>query len=166
MQNLKNFIRHGKQARDRSPESQPGHFFASTGTAQQQYHQHSAPVQVVQPQPVYATQQQQNQNRQQAEYNEAAAKIVAEEREARSRLPRYPGLERFKLLDKMGEYIFLDSALTLSGAFSAVYKAQNRETGQMVAIKVVRKHELNASQVCPLPHVLHIPFLSFYSCKS
>ena len=37
------------------------------------------------------------------EYNEAAARIVAEEREAKHRLPRYPGLERFKLLDKMGE---------------------------------------------------------------
>jgi serine/threonine protein kinase len=38
-----------------------------------------------------------------------------------------------------------------SGAFSTVYKAQNRETGQLVAIKVVRKHELNASQVHPYP---------------
>ena len=38
------------------------------------------------------------------EYNKAAARIVAEEREAKGRLPRYPGLERFKLLDKMGEY--------------------------------------------------------------
>lgn len=41
------------------------------------------------------------------------------------------------------------TVLTGSGAFSTVYKAQNRETGQLVAIKVVRKHELNASQVCP-----------------
>jgi len=38
------------------------------------------------------------------EYNEAATRIVAEEREQRHRLPRYPGLERFRLLDKMGEY--------------------------------------------------------------
>ena len=38
------------------------------------------------------------------EYNEAAQRIVAEEREARHRLPRYPGLERFRLIDKMGEY--------------------------------------------------------------
>lgn len=106
MQNLKNFIRHGKQARDRSPENQAGHFYSPTGTAEQQYHQYSAPVQATQ-QPIYATQQQQQHSKQQTEYNEAAAKIVAEEREARSRLPRYPGLERFKLLDKMGEYDFV-----------------------------------------------------------
>jgi serine/threonine protein kinase len=51
----------------------------------------------------------------------------------------------------MGEYVLYTVMLTGSGAFSTVYKAQNRETGQLVAIKVVRKHELNASQVCNLP---------------
>jgi hypothetical protein len=45
--------------------------------------------------------------KQPAEFNDAAARIVAEEREARGRLPRYPGLERFKLLDKMGEYAII-----------------------------------------------------------
>ena len=51
--------------------------------------------------------------------------------------------------------------LTGSGAFSTVYKAQNRESGQMVAIKVVRKHELNASQVCILPFPLSFPVFQF-----
>ena len=39
------------------------------------------------------------------------------------------------------------AALTISGAFSSVYKAQHRETGELFAIKVVRKQELNATQV-------------------
>ncbi|ORY80506.1 hypothetical protein BCR37DRAFT_381191 [Protomyces lactucae-debilis] len=33
------------------------------------------------------------------------------------------------------------------GAFSNVYKAQDKETGQTVAVKVVRKYELSSSQV-------------------
>jgi serine/threonine-protein kinase RCK2 len=97
--------------------------------------------------------------KQTGELNEAAARIVAEEREARGRLPRYPGLERFKLLDKMGEYVQYMIMLTDSGAFSTVYKAQNRDTGQLVAIKVVRKHELNASQVIPFA----TPFIFIYT---
>lgn len=35
--------------------------------------------------------------------NEAAARIVAEEREAKGKLPNYPGLENYKLVLKMGE---------------------------------------------------------------
>lgn len=35
--------------------------------------------------------------------NEAAARIVAEENEARGKLPMYPGLEQYKLVLKMGE---------------------------------------------------------------
>lgn len=33
------------------------------------------------------------------------------------------------------------------GAFSNVYKAVDRKSGQKVAVKVVRKYELNQSQV-------------------
>lgn len=66
------------------------------------------------------------------------AKIVAEEREGRSKFPRYPGLERWELVEKMGD-----------GAFSNVYRARDR-TGvhtDDVAIKVVRKYEMNVTQV-------------------
>lgn len=35
------------------------------------------------------------------------------------------------------------------GAFSNVYKAVDRKTGQKVAVKVVRKYELSSSQVRP-----------------
>jgi serine/threonine protein kinase len=60
---------------------------------------------------------------------------VPEDREPKNKLPTYKGLDNFKLLDKMGD-----------GAFSNVYKAMDLTTGQTVAVKVVRKFELNASQ--------------------
>jgi hypothetical protein len=65
------------------------------------------------------------------------ARIIAEENEAKGKLPRYPGLERWKLLEKMGD-----------GAFSNVYRAVDLEgnVGE-VAIKVVRKFEMNSTQV-------------------
>ena len=64
-------------------------------------------------------------------------RIVAEERESKGKLPRYPGLDRYTLIEKMGD-----------GAFSNVYKAKDN-SGQYgeVAIKVVRKFEMNSSQV-------------------
>ena len=64
-------------------------------------------------------------------------RIVAEEREAKGKMPRYPGLERWNLIEKMGD-----------GAFSNVYRARDSH-GQWgeVAIKVVRKFEMNSQQV-------------------
>ena len=71
---------------------------------------------------------------------------MAEERESKGKLPKYPGLERYTLLEKMGD-----------GAFSNVYRAKDNE-GQYpeVAIKVVRKFEMNSTQVCT-PPMLHVP---------
>lgn len=63
------------------------------------------------------------------------AALVAEEREKAAKMPRYPGLERFILIEKMGD-----------GAFSNVYKARDTQTGGEVAIKVVRKFEMNSNQ--------------------
>ncbi|KAF3039734.1 hypothetical protein E8E12_006222 [Didymella heteroderae] len=67
---------------------------------------------------------------------EVLERIVAEEREAKGKLPKYPGLERWQILEKMGD-----------GAFSNVYRARDT-TGQWgeVAIKVVRKFEMNSQQ--------------------
>jgi len=64
-------------------------------------------------------------------------RIVAEERESKGKLPKYPGLERWTLLEKMGD-----------GAFSNVYRAKDN-TGQYgeAAIKVVRKFEMSSNQV-------------------
>lgn len=55
-----------------------------------------------------------------------------------SQMPNYPGLERWMLLEKMGD-----------GAFSNVYRAKDTMGDyDQVAIKVVRKFEMNSSQVC------------------
>ncbi|EFY99172.1 CAMK/CAMK1 protein kinase [Metarhizium robertsii ARSEF 23] len=64
------------------------------------------------------------------------AKLVAEENASRSKFPRYPGLERWELIEKMGD-----------GAFSNVYRARDLQgdAGE-VAIKVVRKYEMNSMQ--------------------
>jgi serine/threonine-protein kinase RCK2 len=68
---------------------------------------------------------------------EELAHIVAEEKSSKGKLPRYPGLERWRLIDKMGD-----------GAFSNVYRAVDTEgTVGEVAIKVVRKFEMNQNQV-------------------
>jgi hypothetical protein len=68
---------------------------------------------------------------------EDVARLVVEENESKGKLPRYPGLERWQLIEKMGD-----------GAFSNVYKARDLEgrAGE-VAIKVVRKFQMNSSQV-------------------
>lgn len=65
------------------------------------------------------------------------AKLVQEENETRSKFPKYPGLERWELVEKMGD-----------GAFSNVYRARDLtgDAGEC-AIKVVRKFEMNSMQV-------------------
>ncbi len=95
----------------------------------------------------------------------AAAALVEEERKLSLQMPVYEGLsERFTLLCKMGD-----------GAFSNVYKARDRQTGQKVAIKVVRKYELNSNQVSsrpgsstsfsfPLPCLCSFALFSRFSC--
>ena len=78
---------------------------------------------------------------------EELARLVAEENESKGKLPRYPGLDRWQLIEKMGD-----------GAFSNVYRARDLDgkAGE-VAIKVVRKFEMNTSQVS-------IDFLWSLSC--
>ncbi|CZS95470.1 related to serine/threonine-protein kinase [Rhynchosporium graminicola] len=68
--------------------------------------------------------------------HEELARIVAEENESKGKLPKYPDLQRWQLIEKMGD-----------GAFSNVYRARDLE-GQVgeVAIKVVRKFEMNSGQ--------------------
>lgn len=73
----------------------------------------------------------------QAGYDPEVERLVEEERESKGKMPRYPGLERWSLVEKMGD-----------GAFSNVYRARDTQ-GQWgeVAIKVVRKFEMNSNQV-------------------
>ncbi|KAF8826573.1 hypothetical protein HHX47_DHR5000070 [Lentinula edodes] len=114
---FKNLIRHGKHHNNQHrDESHPSD---QAPTRNQPINQSPNPPE----------QDQQPANR------EAAEQIVKEEREAKAQMPSYKGLENFKLLEKMGD-----------GAFSNVYKALDLKTGQKVAVKVVRKYELNANQ--------------------
>jgi hypothetical protein len=178
IQNFKNFLRHGKQARANAPHAEPT-TNVSPVHAQQQRHNAPEARHVGVSEPVMdhhalqghghqggfsaaavdnrnnaaqagevAARAAEKQHKQQA-HQAAGSKdrnidptvlerIVAEEREAKGKLPKYPGLERWTLLEKMGD-----------GAFSNVYRARD-STGQQegeVAIKVVRKFEMNSSQV-------------------
>ena len=165
IQNLKNFIRHGKQARAAEPPRDHPTTNVSPIHAQQQKH-HGFGVS----EPALGQQQQQNYQHGGAGVGKSAAAVdnrhiaaqaggvaaqaagrhqkvqdrdaqiqalVAEERERSGKLPRYPGLDRYILVEKMGD-----------GAFSNVYRAKDTEMGGEVAIKVVRKFEMNSNQVC------------------
>ncbi|OQO14155.1 hypothetical protein B0A48_01031 [Cryoendolithus antarcticus] len=172
IQNLKNFIRHGKQARDgRSPQAEPtthvSNVHAQPDRAPANHIAASDPN-VFAHQPLQANAAQGGYSAAAVDNRNVAAKaghaagaavdakqkrdqkadnydnsvlerIVAEERESKGKLPKYPGLERYSLVEKMGD-----------GAFSNVYRARDRE-GQFeeVAIKVVRKFEMNSTQAPP-----------------
>jgi len=169
IQNFKNFLRHGKQARQNAEPTTN----VSNVHAQSQQPRHHAPHGLTEP--AMGQQPLQHAPAPHADYSAAAGagghrniaaqagdaaaravgdkqkreakqaqvdpqvleRIVAEEREAKGKLPNYPGLERWALLEKMGD-----------GAFSNVYRARDT-TGQWgeVAIKVVRKFEMNSQQV-------------------
>ncbi len=194
IQNLKNFIRHGKQARAPNPPHADPTTTVSPVHAQQQRYQHASPQKqnpitdpnVLDHKPLQASSipiggysvanvdnrnvvaqaggaaakaANEKQDKQQRVANAAREqdlepsvleRIVTEERESMGQLPNYPGLERWTLREKMGD-----------GAFSNVYRAKDN-TNQLgeVAIKVVRKFEMNSSQVsldwsfCKLPLLL------------
>ncbi|KAK9475220.1 kinase-like domain-containing protein [Dipodascopsis tothii] len=122
MLNLKNFIRHGKQA-----HAFDGLFDDNEGLQND------------------STDTEDNRHVDKKEiYDNVIAQIVAEESEQRGKLPIYPGLSQWKLIEKMGD-----------GAFSNVYKAQNYETGELAAIKVVRKYEISEESCADLLQKRH-----------
>ncbi|KAI5467489.1 kinase-like domain-containing protein [Mariannaea sp. PMI_226] len=133
IQQLKNFIRHGKQARTANiAEDASRKLEASQPIAPNAHHAVPDPVDVY-AEPVADTHKTSKSKRVD---DTNLAKIVAEENASKSKFPRYPGLERWELIDKMGD-----------GAFSNVYRARDT-TGDRgeVAIKVVRKYEMNSMQ--------------------
>ena len=188
IQNLKNFIRHGKQARhgdqpttnlspvhaqqQRSPQNHYG-LTEPNVVDHRQYQQNPAPgggysvaaggdnrnvaAQAGGAAAKVAGDRQkkesQGANRRDKELDATALEqIIAEERENKGKLPSYPGLERWTLMEKMGD-----------GAFSNVYRARDN-TGKYgeVAIKAVRKFEMSQSQVSsrPQPPSPDIPLIS------
>ncbi|RHZ43100.1 uncharacterized protein CDV56_100105, partial [Aspergillus thermomutatus] len=154
IQNLKNFIRHGKQARLVTPHAEPTTDVSPVHAEQQRQPQGSYPPAAgnldaidskmghahTHQQQSQPPQSPQSQHHKSPETKQARAaeieQIVAEERSSRTKMPKYPGLERYILLEKMGD-----------GAFSNVYRAKDT-TGEYdeVAIKVVRKFEMNSHQ--------------------
>ncbi|KAG5356605.1 Calcium/calmodulin-dependent protein kinase type II [Yarrowia sp. C11] len=143
-ENLKNFIRHGKQAQNGlEPISS-----RNSGRRNQHppiTHSNSEPLtkttmfsegtaQTKEPAPV-AKAAAPAKKVDKEKYNDAIKEIVEEEKLQQSKIPHYPGLERYKLIEKMGD-----------GAFSIVYKAVDLQTKEEVAVKVIRKFELNANQ--------------------
>ncbi|KNZ56215.1 uncharacterized protein VP01_2468g5 [Puccinia sorghi] len=77
-----------------------------------------------------------------AAHGEKAEALIEKARIEKNRLPVYEGLpEHFILIEKMGD-----------GAFSNVYKALDKRSSQKVAIKCVRKFELNRNQISKPSH--------------
>ena len=136
IQQLKNFIRHGKQARvannddstrakhDNSP---PNHHskMVSGATSEPDLGKSAA-----------AAHHAEEQKAKKRIAEDDVKRLVAEENASKSKFPKYPGLERWELVEKMGD-----------GAFSNVYRARDLEgNAGEVAIKVVRKYEMNNMQ--------------------
>ncbi|CAL5872609.1 uncharacterized protein PFLUO_LOCUS6874 [Penicillium psychrofluorescens] len=142
IQNIKNFIRHGKQARLVPPHAEPTTDISTIHAEQEPQPQglytpdfaNLDTTDTRQDGPTAAQKAAEAQTK-----RERAAEIerlVTEERVNRSKMPKYPGLERWILLEKMGD-----------GAFSNVYRAKDTTTEyDEVAIKVVRKFEMNSNQ--------------------
>ena len=146
IQSLKNFIRHGKQARLVTPHAEPTTNVSPVHAEQQRQPQGQfAPAagnldaidsKLGGGQP-HSTQRESPEIPVKRAREAEIEQIIAEEKTNRSKMPHYPGLERYVLLEKMGD-----------GAFSNVYRAKDAsgEYGE-VAIKVVRKFEMNSTQV-------------------
>lgn len=67
------------------------------------------------------------------DYNELASELVKEELRLQS--AKYPGLEHYKIIEKLGE-----------GAFSTVHKALHLQTSELVAIKIIKKFQMDSNQ--------------------
>ncbi|KXJ91352.1 kinase-like domain-containing protein [Microdochium bolleyi] len=164
IQQLKNFIRHGKQARTQNYEDsaskkhepsppraapEPAHVM-NNPTEPAGGNVHAQPIpdaysmqpgdlhnRVAQADHVAAHHAEGQQKASKSRHDEAALqKLIEEERASKGKFPKYPGLERYELLEKMGD-----------GAFSNVYRARDLSGGAgECAIKVVRKFEMNNMQ--------------------
>lgn len=146
-ENLKAFIRHGKQAKEPEyqqqyrqqapgvadllalltsegfvpvavPETSPSDALATT-------HPYANPQANASTQSILATQH----------YQELALQMVEEERAQRSSKKKYPNLDNYEVMEQMGE-----------GAFLIVYKARHLPSDRLVAIKILRKFQMDSAQ--------------------
>ncbi|CAK9439582.1 uncharacterized protein LODBEIA_P36820 [Lodderomyces beijingensis] len=67
--------------------------------------------------------------------NKVATQMVEEERLQKMKFKQYPNLDKYQVLEQMGE-----------GAFSVVYKAVHLPSGKDVAIKILRKFQMDQQQ--------------------
>ncbi|QPG76676.1 hypothetical protein FOA43_004070 [Brettanomyces nanus] len=76
-------------------------------------------------------------HKQHEDYSEVARDLVRRESEAEEEIRQRSrrSIQRYKVMEKLGE-----------GAFSKVYKAQNIQTGDYVAVKVIEKFQLDEKQ--------------------
>jgi hypothetical protein len=150
IQNLKNFIRHGKQARISTPHAEPTTNVSTVhAEPQRQTHHGHGTTAMGGLDSIDASGTRAPKSEQTAQklataspgtklrHEQELEQIIQEEKWSKSNMPKYPGLDRYVLLEKMGD-----------GAFSNVYRARDT-TGKVgeVAIKVVRKFEMNSKQV-------------------
>lgn len=192
IQNFKNFLRHGKQARQNAePTSSVSPVHAQQHRAEPVHHGISEPAldhKPLQHAPLphgdysvaaggdnrniaaqagaAADRAADKKHKQEAAAKgkgvdpEVLERIVAEEREAKGKLPKYPGLERWQILEKMGD-----------GAFSNVQSAgYHRSVGRSCHQGCAQiRNEFPASQYYPtfLPSFAHshfslsLPLLSY-----
>lgn len=69
------------------------------------------------------------------DYNMLASQLVEEENKQKQKSVKYPNLDNYEILEQMGE-----------GAFSVVYKARHLSSGKEVAIKILRKFQMDQAQ--------------------
>ncbi|KAK6460834.1 kinase-like domain-containing protein [Scheffersomyces coipomensis] len=155
-ENLKAFIRHGKQANDikkRNSVSQNefndnnnGNSYQSTNnqsTFQNDnsfgIHANNSDITLINNnagiQNFYPTPNEQP--REDRNYQHVATHIVEEEnlQKQKQKSTKFPNLDDYDIIDKMGE-----------GAFSIVYKAKHLPSGEFVAIKILRKFQMDQAQ--------------------
>lgn len=80
-------------------------------------------------------QHQQQYRRHHNKYDDVASRIVEQERLQKAKSVQYPKLHNYTVMEQMGE-----------GAFSVVYKALHLPSNQYVAIKILRKFQMDRVQ--------------------
>lgn len=68
-------------------------------------------------------------------YDIASHMVEEERREKQKKTQKYPNLDHYEVLEMMGE-----------GAFSVVFKARHLATRNLVAIKILRKYQMDSAQ--------------------
>lgn len=134
MQNIKNFIRQGKQAHGHN-HGHDTHHAEHAALAGDLEAQLDPPVHSADTTALAQDQHKRDKHNHHTayDYNELATELVREERKLHN--PEHPGLDNYQIIDKLGE-----------GAFSTVHRALQLSTQEMVAIKIIKKFQMDSNQ--------------------